>query len=115
MSKLMSDWRTEEMQNRTIFRDMNEWTVEGRVAQAGDDPTTRTYLCECSDSRCTAPIDLTWAEYEAVRAEAVRFVIAVNHENPEIERVVSENERFATVEKFGSVGCQIARATDPRR
>jgi hypothetical protein len=73
------------------------------------------YLCECSDRLCTEPISLTRAEYEAIRAVAVRFAIALNHENPEIDKLLFENERFATVEKFYGVGAQIARATDPRR
>jgi len=42
-------------------------------------------------------------------------VIALNHENPEIDLVISENERFATVEKFYGVAARIARAADPRR
>ena len=56
---------------------------------------------------------MTRQEYEAVRAVAVRFAIALNHENPEIDRVLFENERFATVEKFFGAG--IARSTNPRR
>jgi hypothetical protein len=74
-----------------------------------------TYLCECSDKGCTEAIHLTRSEYEAIRAEPRRFAIALNHENPEIDRVMSENVRFATVEKFFGIGAMIARATDPRR
>jgi hypothetical protein len=58
---------------------------------------------------------VTRHEYEGVRASGVRFVIALNHENPEIDLVISENERFATVEKFYGVAARIARAADPRR
>jgi len=50
-----------------------------------------------------------------VRAVPVRFAIALNHENPEIDRVLFENPRFATVEKFYGAGAKIARSTDPRR
>jgi hypothetical protein len=73
------------------------------------------YLCECSDRRCTDPIRLTRGEYEAVRAVPVRFAIVVNHENPEIDRVLFENPRFATVEQFYGAGARIARATNPRQ
>ena len=38
-----------------------------------------------------------------------------NHEDPEIDRVLFENERFATIEKFFGPGARIARSTDPRR
>jgi hypothetical protein len=111
----MRDWRIEEATNQTIFREMNEWTQEGNDARLGVGPRFDVYLCECSDRRCTEPITLTRQEYEAVRSDAVRFVIALNHENPEIDQVVQENERFATVEKFHRPSMQVARATNPRR
>jgi hypothetical protein len=112
----MLDRLEREATNETVFRAMNEWT-EG----ANDDPEfsvghrTGIYLCECSDRRCTEPIGMTRPEYEAVRAVPVRFAIALNHENPEIDRVLFENPRFATVEKFYGAGAKIARSTDPRR
>lgn len=109
------DWREQEATNETIFREMNEWMEEERDARLGTDRPIDLYLCECSDCRCTEPISLTRTEYEAVRAVPVRFAIALNHENPEIDRVLSENERFATVEKFFGAGVRIARATNPRR
>jgi hypothetical protein len=109
----MSDWREQEATNETIFREMNEWTQEGNDGRPGSDPMD-SYLCECSDRRCTEPIDLTRPEYEAVRAVSNRFAIAVNHENPEVDRLLSENLRFATVEKVGA-GARIARDSDPRR
>lgn len=111
----MSDWRVQEATNETIFREMNEWTEEGNDARLGAGHRIDTYLCECSDRRCTEPIRLTRLEYELIRADPVRFAIALNHENPEIDRVVVENERFATVDKFQGVPARIARDTNPRR
>ena len=115
MPTAMADWQEEEARTETIFREMNEWTVEANDERAGVPRLMDSYLCECSDRGCTEPIHLTRPEYEAVRAEPVRFAIAVNHENPELDRVLAENARFATVEKFSSVGVRIARASDPRR
>ena len=111
----MAEWRDEEAVNETIFRDMNEWTVQMNETQAGGARETEAYLCECSDRGCTDPIRLTRPEYEAIRAEPIRFVIALNHENPEIDLVLRENDRYATVEKLHPAGMRIARATDPRR
>ena len=111
----VSDWRDQEATNQTVFREMNEWTEEANDARLGVERSMDVYLCECSDRRCTDPISLTRPEYEAVRAEAVRFAIALDHENPEIDRVLSENERFATVEKFYGTPARIARDSDPRR
>jgi hypothetical protein len=111
----MSEYLEQEAENETIFRDMNEWTQEANDAGDRAGRSMEIYLCECSDRRCTEPISLTRAEYEVVRAVPVRFAIALNHENPEIDKVLFENERFATVEKFYGAGARIARATDPRR
>jgi hypothetical protein len=38
-----------------------------------------------------------------------------DHENPEIDLVISENERFAAVEKLMGMPARIARAANPRR
>jgi hypothetical protein len=112
----VTNWLEEEAINETIFREMNEWSEEANDARLG---TGRSfydaYLCECSDRRCTEPIMLSRPEYESIRSVPVRFAIALNHENPEIDKVLFENLRFATVEKFYGTGAAIARASDPRR
>ena len=110
----MSDWREQEATNETVFRDMNEWAEKENDVRYGVERPIDHYLCECSDRRCTQPISLTRNEYEAIRAVPVRFAIALNHENPEIDLVLRENDRFATVEKFLGAGAKIARATNPR-
>jgi hypothetical protein len=110
----MLDRLEQEATNETVFRAMNEWSRDAGDASRAD-LRMNTYLCECSDRRCTEPIGLTGSEYEAVRSVPVRFAIALNHENPEIDRVLFENPRFATVEKFYGAGAKIARSTDPRR
>jgi hypothetical protein len=76
--------------------------------------STDVYVCECGDAACRDPISLSRLEYEAVRAEATWFAIAVNHENPELDRVVTENERFTVVEKWLREAAGIARRTNPR-
>lgn len=111
----MLDWREEEARNETVFRDMNEWTAEVNDARLGVDRLIDSYLCECSNRRCSDPINLTRSEYEAVRAVSVQFAIALDHANPETDRVVSESPRSATVEKFYGNGARIARESDPRR
>jgi hypothetical protein len=113
----VADWKDQEAKNQTIFREMNEWTMEESHAGAGEgtERTMATYLCECGDERCTAPIQLTRVEYEAVRAYPTRFALALNHENPEIDSLVAENERFVTIEKSFGEAARIARATNPRR
>lgn len=109
----MLDHLEVEATNQTVFRQMNEWSVD--VLPDLDRGGTHQFLCECSDARCTRSIALTVAEYEAARGEPTRFVIAVDHENPELDHVVAENTRFATVRTFLGPAMSIARASDPRR
>ena len=111
----MADWRDQEATNQTIFREMNEWTKDAADSSSDPIPLMEAYLCECSDRRCTEPIRLSREEYESIRAEGTRFAIALNHENPEIDVVIVENERFSTIEMFYRSAAEIARSTDPRR
>lgn len=109
----MISWREREAQNEVRFRDQNEW-IEKMSDSFGDSRPTQTYVCECGDGACTDTIKLTRAEYERVRSAATRFVLAPNHENPEVECVVAESSRFAVVDKFEALARRIALVTDPR-
>jgi hypothetical protein len=106
-------WREREARNEAQSRDQNEW-IEATSDSFGADATTETFVCECGDAECTRTIELSRAEYEAVRSTSNRFAIAPNHENPEMEVVISEGQRFAVVDKIHGWGLRIARATDPR-
>jgi hypothetical protein len=58
---------------------------------------------------------LTREEYEDVRLDATHLAIFPNHENPEFELVMSQNERSAVVERLSRMPRRIARDTDPRQ
>ena len=109
----MSSRAEREAWNEARFRKQNEWI--GHTSESFDGTgLTETYVCECGDGECSEPIELTRAEYERVRAEATYFALAPNHENPEVEQLISECSRFAVVNKIEAAARQIARATDPR-
>jgi len=110
----MDDWRMAEVRNEVRSRDRNEW-IENASTQVEGVRTIEEYVCECSFRACTSVLQLSRAEYEGVRADATHFAIALNHESPEVDRVVSENARFAIVEKFLEMPRRLARETDPRR
>ena len=86
-----------EAELQCIARDENEAVERSNGAlEAG---AARAPLrCECGDPACNARLALTHAEYEAVRDYGSRFVINVNHENPENTAVLSENARFAVID-----------------
>jgi hypothetical protein len=114
MGTAVDEWRMVEVRNEVRSRDRNEWIESASTRVEGLRPVEE-YVCECSFPACTSILHLSRAEYEGVRAEATHFAIALNHENPEVDRVVSENERFAVVAKFLEMPRRVARETDPRR
>jgi hypothetical protein len=110
----MDDWRVAETANEVRFRDFNEW-IKASNRRMGSQRATHEYICECSDASCRQVIELSDQEYEGIRGDSARFVIALNHENPEIDAVVAQNGRFTTVETLPGSAERIARASDPRR
>jgi hypothetical protein len=58
-------------------------------------------------------IELTRAEYEAVRADPKRFVMRPGHEEAD-DRVVREEAAFTVIEKAGEEG-ELVAEHDPRR
>lgn len=102
-----------EAERLCLLREANE-TIE-RVNVALVDGSARAGLrCECSDPACEQRVTATHAEYEEVRAYGSRFLISLNHENPESGWVLCENERFAVVDVVaGDVRYQVL-ARNPR-
>lgn len=98
--------------NEALFRDVNE-RVRAIAAVHGDDNHIYEFYCECSNADCTFQLRATLAQYEGVRAHPKRFLIAVNHALPEIERVVEQNEQWWVVEKQGEPG-ELVAELDPR-
>jgi 3,4-dihydroxy-2-butanone 4-phosphate synthase len=80
----------------------------------GDEGLTDVYVCECGDATCVERIRLTRLEYEAVRDYSTRFAIAVDHENPEIDQLVTEGGRYSVVQKIAGRPARIARQMDQR-
>ena len=109
----MRNWRIPEVENEIIRRARNEW-IEQTLDSFGAEHSEDTYVCECGDPNCSESVSLTRAEYEAVRSDGSRFVVAVDHENPEIERVTAENGRFTIVQKMMAAGRK-SQETNPRR
>jgi hypothetical protein len=98
--------------NESLFREHNESieldnAIDQRSAFA-------EWICECADEACTVPVQLTVAEYEAVRADATHFLVAPGEAHTaDIERVVKREERYWIVEKRGRAA-EVSETFDPR-
>ncbi|HLJ21843.1 MAG TPA: hypothetical protein VKU84_16675 [Stellaceae bacterium] len=106
--------RTQERlaRNEAFFRQVNE-----RINDVADgfhnDGGAYHFVCECSDPGCTERIELSLADYEWVRANPARFVLARGHTVPEIEHVVERDGDHVVVEKRG-IAARIATKLNTR-
>lgn len=98
--------------NEALFRGVNERVREVR-GDPGDPLERIRFVCECGREDCVEEVELTVVEYEAVRSVASQFVVKPGHEFAEVERVLTENDRYSVVEKHEEEAL-IARQTDPR-
>jgi hypothetical protein len=95
--------------NETIFRAGNESIDKATGGRAEKVP----YLCECGEESCLGRVELTLAEYQAVRAHPARFFVVPGHEDLTAgEVVVEEHDRFTIVEKQGEAREIVERGTE---
>ena len=108
----MSDREARIAKNEAIVREINEGISESKASRTpeGDAPV----MCECGNLDCELLIAITVAEYEDVRQNGRRFVVAKDHVIPDVERVVAETERFDVVEKVEGTSSEVAEASNPR-
>ena len=97
--------------NETLFREVNERIEQVTERFAAPDPMS--FVCECAVNSCARHVELSREAYEAIRSNPKRFVVAPDHDDPEIENVVERHKAYMVVEKIGA-GARIAIATDRR-
>ena len=110
----MVSWRARESEKQARCREQNESASQSR-AEAFADGGAGSFRCECGDGECSCVISLTAIEYAGVRTSPTHFAVARNHENPESEQVIQENERFAVVKTVTGDATKLARRSDPRQ
>lgn len=100
--------------NQSLFRDINE-NVEHLNHALGELSGPGAWVCECANPVCTELIRASMDQYEAVRADATRFLVAPGdkHVFAEVERIVERREAYWVVEKFGEAAT-VAGQLDPR-
>lgn len=97
-------------ENEAIYREVNE-RVRDLQERFGADGDRVGFVCECSRLACSERIDLTVAEYEAVRTEPTRFALKPGHELLEVESVVEEHDGYLVVEKLPGGPAEVAIRT----
>ena len=101
--------------NQSRFRETNERIEPSNAAHNWVDPPFADWVCECAREDCSIAVRLTIAEYESVRSEPTRFLVAPSGEHvlPEVEQVVERTDRYWLVEKLGVAG-DVSEDLDPR-
>jgi hypothetical protein len=98
--------------NESTTRQINEG-IE-RAHQAASTPDHVRIVCECGRLECDRVLAITIAEYEAVRADPRQFAVVRDHVLAEVERVVSETDRYVVVAKREGTPAAVAVEEDPR-
>ena len=100
------------MQPEDVFREANEHIAQKARELELQQPIP--FLCECSDKRCFAHLFLDLEEYEEVRSDGTRFLLAPGHGDRSIERVVESRGNFMIVEKMNQAARALVRRLNPR-
>jgi hypothetical protein len=85
-----------------VFREVNERIHDlneafDLVLEKGE------WFCECADPGCTERLEMTLAEYEAIRRHPERFPVIPGHEDRDAKRalhVVSRHSSYLIVEEL---------------
>ena len=101
----------EMARTESAFRELNE-AITTTAARFEADETD--LICECADPACADRLTVELDDYEDVRGEATRFLLAPGHARPEVEKVVESRPEFEIVDKVAPVAAAVARALNPR-
>lgn len=96
----------------SLFRDVNE-----RIAEVAENlgSTDAEFVCECADATCGERLEARLDEYEQVRADGVRFLVAPGHEEPGLEQVLMRRGEHQVIAKSKDPRlAKAARELDPR-
>jgi hypothetical protein len=99
--------------NEAIFREVNERIKSLANLFKWGEPEPLDLVCECRDATCVQRIEMTQAEYRALRAADAHFALYPGHADPEVERVISSHKGYEVVAKEGDAA-EVARHLSPR-
>jgi hypothetical protein len=114
VSEELRDREARAAKNESRFREINE-----RIERSNEGFdfafSVNTWICECSNETCAERLQLSVEEYEVIRSDGARFLVAPSKEHVwlEIENVSKRCARYWVVEKKGEAA-ELAERADPR-
>jgi hypothetical protein len=79
--------------NEALFREVNE-RIEELSSDESEQEASLEVVCECGRNDCTELLEVTRAQYEAVRSDPRRFLVLPGHEHTDTARVVERTAAF---------------------
>lgn len=95
-----------------VFREVNE--AIARTAERYEERDAE-FICECGNPECGERVHVTLAEYEQVRSDGARFIVADDHVVKDVEEVVRRKGGYSIIQKVGKTVGEVARRLNPRR
>jgi hypothetical protein len=93
------------------FREVNEAIAETAARFEAEEAD---FICECADPQCAHRVTADLEDYDGVRSEGTHFILAPDHHEPEVERIVERTREFDVVEKVSPLMRRIVRRLNPR-
>lgn len=103
-----------QIENEMIFRRINEkvgadldaldemHAEDGNDHLKHDDLILLQFKCECSDENCSVRIPLQLSKYREIHYDRSAFIVKVNHQVDEIEKIIQKEDGYDVVQKKNS-------------
>jgi len=85
------------MEPEDVFRNANDRIADMAAKRGWRDPVP--FLCECSDERCLARLEITLEEYVSLRAHSEQYLLKPGHQLSG-GVILEQTERVAVAEKL---------------
>jgi hypothetical protein len=86
------------IENQEIFKSANK-RLEDAVEEAVSGDQRVPFLRECADDDCLERVEMTLAQFSAVRSHDNRFFVVPGHPLAEGEEILEEHDNFYVTEK----------------
>ena len=93
------DFAERAARNEGVFRGVNERIEAG--AELHGIETPERFHCECDRAGCFEMVELRPGEYRELLERRYQFVVAPDHGDPRVERLLEERDGYWVVEKIG--------------
>jgi hypothetical protein len=93
------DFAERAARNEEVFRGINERIEAGAELHAIETP--ERFHCECDRGGCFEMVELRPGDYRELLERRYHFVVAPDHADPRVERVLEERDGYWVVEKVG--------------